>query len=88
MNFRVSFEPGLHRFGLMGREVIQNDVNLFFAPSGNHAGEKLTKLSRAVTFAAAAHHLAGGYFQSGIERASAVTDIFKTAPFDAPGAQA
>ncbi len=76
MDSRVSLEPGLRRFGLMDREVIQNDLSLFSAPSRNHAREKLTKLLGTVAFLAAAHHLTGGYFQSGIERASAVTHMF------------
>ncbi len=80
-------EPVLDGFGLMSREVIEDDVNLFFGAPLDHGGKKLAQLNRAVTFAASTDHLAGGYFQSGIKGASSMTHVFKAAPLGCPGAQ-
>src|SRR2546422_7637289 len=87
MHSRMCSEPVSNGFGLMSREVIQDDVNLFFWPPLDHGGKKLAQLQRAVTFAAVADHLAGGHLQSGIERTSSMAHVFKAASLRRPRAQ-
>src|SRR3989304_3911122 len=76
--------PGLHLRGLVGREVVDNDVDLFapIAPGG--LLEEPHKLRGVVSGDALPADVAGGDLQGGVEREGATPEVLKAVPFALP----
>src|SRR3989304_4831316 len=76
--------PGLHLRGLVGREVVDNDVDLFapIAPGG--LLEEPHKLRGVVSGGALPAHVAGGDLQGGVEREGAAPQLLKAVPYALP----
>ena len=78
MDFGVSREELLHPFGLMGREIVGNEMNLLAARLiSNQVGEEGHKLLAGVTRGGFAHHLAIASIKRGVQRKGAVAIVFE-----------
>ena len=68
--------------GLVRREVVQDDVDLFLGrPAGSHRGKEGNELLTGVAGHRLAHDLAGPRIQRGIEREGAATDVLEAVAF-------
>src|SRR5882724_13430152 len=88
MDFGMSREELLNSLGLVGREVVGDEMNLLTARLiGNHLGEEGHELLAGVARGGFAHHLAVARVKRGVQRKGAVAIVFKTVALQSPGRQ-
>ena len=84
----MSHKELLHPFGLVGREIVGNEMNLFAARLvGDYLGEEGNKLLAGVPRGGFAHHLAVASVKRGVQRKSAVTVVLKAVALEPPRRQ-
>src|SRR5665811_942442 len=85
MHFGVSREELLNPLGLMGREIVRNDVNLLAARlADDQVGEEGHKLLAGVARGGFAHHLAPAGVERGVKRKGAVAVVLKAVALQPP----
>jgi hypothetical protein len=78
----------LHRFGFVGGEIVQHDVNLSCpARFPQQPPQKHQELSAGISLRSVALHPAGLHVQGGIQRQSSVPVVLETVPFGSPRRQ-
>src|SRR3974377_34684 len=83
---RMSFDELPDPGGAMGREIIDNNVNLLArGKTGHDLFKKSNKLCTGVTRRGLAQHPAGFGVERGVERKGAVTVILKTMSLGSSG---
>ena len=88
MDFIVSREELLNPSGLVGREVVGNEMNLLAARLiGDQLGEEGHELLAGVTRGGFAHHRAIARVQRGVQREGAVAVVLKAVAFQSPRRQ-
>ena len=88
MDLGVSYEKLLNPLGLVGREVVGNEMNLLAARLiGDHLGEEGHELLAGVARGGFAHDLAVARVERSVQRKGAVAIVFKTVALQAPGRQ-
>lgn len=88
MSVAVHGQEFAHLRGLVGREIVGDDVNLFaLGLVGHDVGEKGDELGRGVTSSRLAQHLAGQRAKGCIQRQRAATEGLKAVTLDAPWRQ-
>jgi hypothetical protein len=88
MDFGMSREELLNPLGLVGREVVGNEMNLLAARLiGDHFGEEGHELLAGVPRGGFAHHRAIARVKRGIQRKSAVAVVLKAVALQSPGRQ-
>ncbi len=88
MNVAVRSQELFDVPGLVSREVVSDDVNLFFLGLvGHDIGEKRNKLGRSVPCGGLAQHLTGLGIEGGVQRERAVAEILKSVTLCAPRRQ-
>ena len=88
MDSGMSHKELLHPLGLVGREIVGNEMNLRAARLvGDHLGEEGNELLTGVPRGGFAHHLAAVRVKRGGQRKSAVTVVFKPVALEPPRRQ-
>jgi hypothetical protein len=78
----------LHRFGFVGGEIVQHDVNLSCpARFPQQPPQKHQELRAGISLRSVALHPAGLHVQGGIQRQSSVPVVLETVPFGSPRRQ-
>ncbi len=85
MDFGMSREELLNSLGLVGREVVGNEMNLLTARLiGHHLGEEGHELLAGVARGGFAHHLAIARVKRGVQRKGAVAIVIQSRGAPAP----
>jgi len=88
LHVRMTLAPGAHGRGLVRREVVQNQVNLFPSLAHHSLVQKPHKRFTGVTGHAAAVHFAGVNLQGGQQGDGSVAHILHTVPLGFPARKA
>jgi hypothetical protein len=88
MHARVPFQELLDALGLVGREVVGDDVDLFAARLiDDDVSQEGDELSRRMSACSLAQHFAGFGIEGGVEGQCAVPVVLEAMPFGSPWGQ-